>query len=125
MKTKHLFSSLILFCMVVLGTSCSSFRPGHFNLTQNQSQVVLSEANFEVVRRVEGVETVRYFFGVGGVLKNGLVGAAKADMYQNANLSGSQAIIDTHLEFKTSNIIPGIWGSIRCVATGTVVEFKN
>ena len=110
--------------LVAAGAGCSAFRPSVFNLTHNQSQVVLDEADFTVVKRVEGVETVRYFFGIGGVLKNGLVGAAKSDMYNNAGMSGSQAIIDTHVEFKTSNIIPGVWGSVRCVASGTVIEFK-
>ena len=33
-------------------------------------------------------------------------------------------LIDTHVEFKTSLIIPYVWGSVRCVATGTVIEFK-
>ena len=118
------FFSLAVFFLVVVAAGCSSFRPNVYNLTHNQSQVVLDEADFVVVKRAEGTETVRYFFGIGGVLKQGLVGSAKADMFNNAGLNGSQAIIDTHVEFKTSNIIPGVWGSVRCIATGTVIEFK-
>jgi len=123
MKTQ-LFYPLALLFIIVVGAGCSAFQPGITTVTHNASQVILDEADFVVVKRAEGVETVRYFFGMGGVLKNGLVGAAKADLYNNAGLTGSQAIIDTHVEFKTSLIIPYVWGSVRCVATGTVIEFK-
>jgi len=121
---KKLFISVFAILALTMMTSCSSFRPSVFNLTNSETQVVLSENNFETIGRVSGTVTARYIFGIGGLLRKGLAGEATAKMYNEANLSGSQIIIDKHIEFKTNNLIPGVWGSIKATATGTVIEFK-
>ena len=115
----------VIVTMVIGLSGCSSFRPSVFNITQSETQVVLSEANFVTLKRASGTITARYIFGIGGLMKNGLAGEATNKMYENAGLSGSQIIIDKHIEFKTNNIIPGIWGSIKATSTGTVIEFKE
>lgn len=106
-------------------TGCSSFRPSVYNITQSQTQVVLSEANFVTVGRVSGTVTARYIFGMGGLMRKGLAGDAVNKMYDEADLKGSQIIVDKHIEFKTNNFIPGVWGSIKATATGTIIEFKK
>ena len=121
---KKIITSGLAIIVLVVMTSCSSFRPSVYNFTNSETQVVLSENNFETIGRVSGTVTARYIFGIGGLMRRGLAGEATSKMYDEANLSGSQIIIDKHIELKTNNLIPGVWGSIKATATGTVVEFK-
>ena len=58
-------------------------------------------------------------------MKKGLVASARAKLYEEANLSGSQIIISEHTEWKSSNIIPYVWGSATVTTSGYVVEFKD
>tara|TARA_B110000503_G_scaffold139824_1_gene229160 strand:- start:763 stop:1131 length:369 start_codon:yes stop_codon:yes gene_type:complete len=121
---KKIITSSFAIVVLVMITSCSSYRPAVYNFTNSETQVVLSENNFETNGRVSGTVTARYIFGIGGLLRKGLAGEATTKMYDEANLTGSQIIIDKHIEFRTSNFIPGIWGSIKATATGTLIEFK-
>jgi hypothetical protein len=121
MKKLLIFATLATLTL----TSCSSFQPAVFNITQSETQVVINQANFVVRDRVEGSVTARYFFGLGGIFTKSLAGEATNRMYVAAQLKGSQVIVDKHIEFKRSSIIPGVYGSIKATATGTVIEFQK
>lgn len=48
---------------------------------------------------------------------------AISDMYKNANLTGSQVIINTNVSHKNKMIL--IYNQVKAVATGTVIEFTE
>lgn len=45
-----------------------------------------------------------------------------AEMYKNANLKGSQAIINTNVCLKSSTYL-GLYTTVKAIATGTIIEF--
>lgn len=49
--------------------------------------------------------------------------SAISDMYKNANLTGSQAIINTNVSHKNKLIL--IYTQTKAIATGTVIEFTD
>jgi hypothetical protein len=106
---KHIL--FMTFITLLLLTSCASFNPNVSSVNQNQTQVNLSSNNFKVVKRIQGSARATYILGIGGLNKKGLVAAAKKEMYDEAQLSGSQCIINEHTEWKTSNLIPYVWGT--------------
>lgn len=46
-----------------------------------------------------------------------------SDMYKNANLTGSQAIINVNVSYKNKMIV--IYNQAKAIATGTVIEFVD
>jgi len=86
-----------------------------------ETQVVLDQANFKVVGQAQGTAKASYIFGIGGLSKKSLKGNAVADMYKNANLTGSQAIINVNFKQRASVIL--IAGQVEYTATGTIIEF--
>jgi hypothetical protein len=122
MKKTLLFSISI---MMLLFTSCASFNPNVTSVNQNETQVILQSNNFKILKKVEGSAAATYIFGIGGLGKKGLVSAAKKDMYDNAGLTGSQIIISEHTEWKTSNLIPYVWGRAVVTTSGYLIEFTG
>ncbi len=122
MKNYVLFMTFIALCLLA---ACATFNPNVSSVNQNQTQVNLSSNNFKVVKSVEGTAKATWIFGAGGLKKKGLVAAAKAAMYKDAKLSGSQCIINEHTEWKTSNLIPYVWSSATVTTTGLVIEFTR
>ncbi len=120
---KHIL--FLTFIAMLLLPSCASFNPNVSSVNQNQTQVNLSSNNFKVVKRVQGSASATYIFGIGGLGKKGLVAAAKKEMYDEAQLSGSQCIINEHTEWKTSNLIPYVWGSATVTTSGYIIEFTK
>jgi hypothetical protein len=120
---KIFFSVTILFSLLL--TSCASFNPNVSSTNLNHTQVVLSSNNFKIIKRVQGSATATYILGIGGLMKKGLVASARTKMYDEAALSGSQIIISEHTEWKTSNLIPYVWGSATVTTSGYVVEFTD
>jgi hypothetical protein len=119
------FKLTTLLLIVVLLSSCAAFNPNVSSSNVNHTQVNLSQANFKVVNRVEGSSSATYILGIGGLAKKGLVASARKEMYQDANLKGSQIIINEHTEWKVSNIIPYVWGRIVVTTSGHVIEFTK
>ncbi len=121
---KNLFYSTIL-VFILLMTSCASFYPNVTSENVNQTQVQIQSNNFKVVKRVEGSAAATYIFGIGGLAKKGLVSSARKEMYEKANLTGSQIIISEHTEWKASNLIPYVWGRFVVTSSGYVIEFTD
>ena len=112
---------LLLIVALVLMCSCSAKMYNTDNHNVTQTQVMLNKANFKIVGTVTGSDRATYVFGIGGLSRKALQGNAVADMYKNANLTGSQAIINVNLRQSVSAIL--CIGTIEYVASGTVVEF--
>lgn len=91
--------------------SCSRYVANSYNLNFNQTQVVLSEANYKILGQVSGEAS-----GVGS--KRLIENNAYADMVKNANLTGSQALIFVNYEKATK-----LGGYAKVVVTATKIEF--
>ncbi len=72
---------------------------------------------------VEGESKQNYWFGIGGLSKKSLGESAMSEMYKNANLTGSQAIINVNVSYKDKYIL--IHNQAKAIATGTVIEFVD
>ena len=120
MKKLVLLASLCL--AVVMFTSCIGTNSMTYN-TLNQTEVILSQNNFNVVGTAEGSYTVHYVFGLGGSSKSAIRENAVQQMYKNANLRGSQTIINVSSSTSRRSIL-GIYVEKTVTAYGTIIEFK-
>jgi lipoprotein len=116
---KILFIFTILLSLMM--TSCGISREATSNSNITQTEVVLSHKNYKVVGIATGESSQNYWFGFGGLSKKSMGQSALNDMYKNANLKDSQAIIDVHVAYKHKFII--IYYGVKAKATGTIIEF--
>lgn len=93
------------------------------NLNLNQTEVVLSKANFHVVKQVIGQASATYVFGIGGISMQSLQGNAVSDMIRNAKLTGSQAVIN--VTFKRTDRVIFMVDDTTWYAEGTVIQFDE
>lgn len=110
-------------CVALLTTSCSVSNQATSNANVTQTEVVLSKKNYRVVGTVSGESSQNYWFGIGGLSKKSLRESAMTDMYKNANLTGSQAIINVNVSYRNKFIL--IYNGAKAIATGTVIEFVD
>ena len=120
MKRILAFSLLCLTLMLVGGCGVSSDMT--FNQNEMQTNVVLSQNNFVAVKTVTGEASSTYFLVFGGLRRAETKAAAMSDMVWNAELSGSQAIVNASVSMHVQTIL-GIYTKVTAYATGTVVEF--
>ncbi|MDE6369783.1 MAG: hypothetical protein K2K94_11175 [Muribaculaceae bacterium] len=109
--------------LALLCSSCGISRSATSNSNLTQTEVQLTKKNFKVVGTVSGVSTQNYWLGIGGMSKKSMDETAISDMYKNANLKGSQVIINTNVSHKNKMIL--IYNQVKAVATGTVIEFTE
>ena len=116
---KRFILSVLVFASMALFTGCSMTRGymGH----EVQTQVQLNQANFNIVKSVEGEATASYFLGIGFSEEN-LIARAKKDMLKKANLHGSQALVNITTDRKGSWYFLGRSETIYISAD--IVEFK-
>jgi len=101
----------------------------HLGLTHNenhhQTQVVLEEKNYTIVKYVEGDATARYLFGVGGgASKRGIIARARENMLRNAGLLGkSRAVINETVELRTKQFL--VYTEVRYIVSAYIVEFYD
>ena len=110
-------------CIALLCTSCGISRQATSNQNLSQTEVVLAKKNYKIIGTVTGESTQNYWFGLGGLSKQSLTDAAIAEMYRNANLTGSQAIINTTVSYKNKMIL--VYTGAVCLAQGTIIEFTD
>jgi hypothetical protein len=120
---KNILISISLVMLLI--TSCASFNPNVSSANVNQTQVILQSNNFRVLKKVEGSAAATYILGIGGLGKKGLVSAARKDMFEKSGIKGSQVIISEHTEWKTSNLIPYVWGRAVVTTSGYLIEFTG
>ena len=119
---KFLFA--LVATMGLLVSSCGIHQEATTNLNQLQTQVVLNQANYSVVGTASGECTQVYILGLGGMSKKSMSESAMSEMYKNAKISGSQAIINPNVQYKASTIL-GVYTKITAIANGTIIEFKK
>ena len=109
--------------VVLLLASCGVSQNLTTNTNLNQTNVVLSQKNFHVVKTVEAEASATYVFGIGGLSKKALYTNAVAELTKKANLTGSQALVNVTV--KNSGKMIFFYNKITCHAEGTVVEFDK
>ncbi|MBR6750088.1 MAG: hypothetical protein IKM10_06330 [Bacteroidaceae bacterium] len=109
--------------MTVMLSGCGFTQHATSNENQTQTSVVLSQANYKVIGTVSGESSQLYVLGIGGLSKKSLEQAAVSDMYNNANLTGSQAIINSNVFYRAQFYL--LWSKTKAIATGTIIEFEK
>lgn len=107
--------------MAILCSSCGISREATGNQNVTQTEVVLAKKNYKVIGTVKGESKQNYWLMFGGMSKASMNQSAMSEMYKNANLTGSQAIINVNVTMKNKSIL--IYNQAKAVATGTVIEF--
>lgn len=115
---------ILLFVAVLSLSGCSTHMYQTSNYNVSETQVVLDQANFEVCGKAEGNASNTYVFGIGGLSRKALRGNAVAAMYEDANLKGSQTIINVYFKKRQMGFAPFYWNTTY-TATGTIVEFRD
>ena len=108
---------------VLLLTSCGLSQSLTTNANLNQTNVVLSQKNFHVVKHVQAETSATYVFGIGGLSKKSLYNNAVAELTKKANLTGSQALVNVTV--KNSAKLFLVYGKVTYIAEGTVIEFEE
>ena len=118
------FLFMLVATMGLLMSSCGVHQEATSNYNQLQTQVVLNQANYNVVGSASGECTQVYILGIGGMSKKSMSESAMSEMYKNAKISGSQAVINANVQYKASTIL-GIYTKVTAIANGTIIEFKK
>jgi len=108
---------LLTICIIMPG--CIAFHSGYL-----QSSAALSSANFSYLYNIQGKAKATYVFGIGGLSRATLVDEAKQDMLSSSPLKSNQALANTTVNFKNSNIL-GFIMIVRCTVTADVVQFNK
>ena len=120
---KRFFAIFAVAFVTVILTGCgvSSYMTSNVNV--NQTNVVLQENNYNIVKHVYADVSQSYFCGIGGLGKRALKENAVAELTEKAQLSGSQALINVTIKEDIQNVL--IWSKRTVRAHGTVVEFVD
>lgn len=121
---KKLLSKVVMaVAAVLLLASCGISQNLTTNSNVNQTNVVLSQKNFHVVKNVEAQASATYIFGIGGFSKKALHNNAVAELTKKANLTGSQALVNVTLKSSGKFIL--FYNVFTVYAEGTVIEFDE
>lgn len=123
---KSIFAIFAVGVMVAF-SSCSAGRyvNNTVNTMGNQTQVVLSNANFKIVRTVQ--TTVTYKSNTIKFDKEQLQQSAYAALLKEANLQGSQALVNVTMENLqyVKGFGPFVKEDNEILVTGQVIEFTK
>ncbi len=112
---------LLSSCAVATGLNMTKY-PGY---VPTHTEVRLLENNFKVVGIAKGEWSATYVFGIGGFSQKSLMNSAISDMYEKANLTGSQTIINVTTAVSVKQIVWGVFCQRTAVVTGTIIEFTE
>lgn len=113
---------LVLLIVVAFMFSGCAVNKAPFQDYPAVTEVQLNQANYRIVGTAQGYSRQVYVFGIGGLSKKSLKENAIMDMYEKANLEGSQAIVNITTALTVSGVVP-FYASQRASARGTIIEF--
>jgi len=116
-----LFTSVALLFIL---SSCGVSHSFMLNQNQNTTQVHLGSNNFSVVEKVSGTSEVSYVLAFGGLNKRRLYQDAYSAMVQDANLTGSKALINIVSEEHIGGF-PPFFTKRTLTVSANVVEFTD
>ena len=119
MKKLSLLAVLVITALLFTGCGINQHPVQNYPAV---TEVQLNKNNFRIVGEVYGYSRQVYVFGIGGLSKKSLEKNAIMDMYEKANLTGSQAIVNITSAISTS-VAAYFYSSKRVVARGTIIEF--
>lgn len=118
---KKLFIGVVAMAATLFVGCGQSFYPtDNHNLVA--TNVNISEANFRVVGLVEGKAKATYILGIGGLSGKALRANAYSDMVRNANLKGSQMVVNATISQTHYGFVPFRWTQM-VKYQGTIIEF--
>ena len=120
---KLLAKVVVAVAAVLLFTGCGINMGVVNNHNLNQTNVVLSQNNFKVVKTVEAEVSASYWFGIGGLNKKSLHDNAVAELTKEAGLTGSQALVNVTVHDSAKCFL--IFTTFTCNAKATVIEFTK
>ena len=120
---KKIMTMAMAVAAILLLAGCGVSQALTSNANLNQTNVVLSQKNFHVVKNVEAEATATYVFGIGGMSKKALYSNAVAELTKNSNLTGSQALVNVTVKNSAKSIL--CYTKITYHAEGTVIEFDE
>ena len=109
--------------VAVLLASCAGMNTTAYQNDPVETKVVLSKANYTIVKEVEGEWSATYVFGIGGLSKKALTNNAISEMYKNANLTGTQQIINITTTTSIEQWV--VYTKKRAIARGYIIEFEK
>lgn len=122
---KLLFIAVALVAMLLTGCSSGQYMTTSSNLNLTQTQVVLSEANFRVVKNVHTYLVYKQDLKFDA---DQLRQSAYASLLREANLQGAQCLINVTFE-EVGRVAGGFFGVTKSqsaiLVTGTVIEFTK
>ncbi len=120
---KLLTKVIVAVAAVILLSSCGMNANLVTNHNLNQTNVVLSQKNFHVVKTVKAEVSASYIFGIGGLSKKALHDNVIAELTKEAGLTGSQALVNVTVHTSAKFII--YYNEVTYHAEGTVIEFDE
>lgn len=115
---------LLIFSTTIALTSCGSSLSNLSNSSSSETHVELSKKNFNIQGKTVGVSSNTYILGIGGMSNRSLLEKAKNEMMNNANLSGSKAIINITYDKHISGFFP-FYSKKTITASAHIVEFTE
>ena len=113
-----------LFAMIaMIFASCAGVNTTPTPNNVPETKLILKEANYKIVGQVEGEWSATYVFGIGGLSKKALTNNAISEMYKNANLTGSQQIINITTTTSVEQWV--VYTKVRAIARGYIIEFEE
>lgn len=120
---KLFFKAAMAVAAIIMLSSCGASHYLTTNANLQQTNVVLSQNNFHVVKNVESSVTAKYWFGIGGISKKALQENAVAELTKKANLTGSQALVNVTVKYSGRVIL--CFSESTYHAEATVIEFDK
>ena len=120
---KRIFAIFAAAFVAVILTGCGMSSYMTSNVNVNQTNVVLQEDNFHVVRNVSAEVSQTYVFGIGGLSKRALKDNAVSELTEKAHLTGSQALVNVTMKEDFQTVL--FWSKRTVRAQGTVIEFEK
>lgn len=110
--------------VALLFTSCGTSARLTSNHNVFETNVELSQKNFEIKRGAQGSARASYVFGIGGLSRRAIRSNAQAQMLRDANLQGSEMIINPTVEVKHRGFVP-FYLREQVTVSGYVIEFTK
>ena len=115
---------LLFVAGLLLALSGCSAHLNTLAMVQNSPEVILREDNFRVVGMAEAATSVNRIFGIGGITRSAVRENAVAELFKNANLKGSQTIINITERVSLTGV-PPFFTRHTITTVGTIVEFTD
>ena len=110
---------IILFVTTIMLSSCASFHSGYIAGTAPPV-----ENNFKYVGNVLGTSQATYVFGIGGLLRDGLVREAKNNLIQQTTLQDGQTLVNFTVDHKKSFYLGIVW-THKVVVTADILQYQE